>query len=166
MVLPSGHPQLHSPVAALGVSGAVRVAGIGPMVKEEMLGVVLAVIPTGWLVAAVLPAPPVLVSGVAVVSGRVVKGLDEAAVGAGVVEAGMVGGETLSVRWDVLDLSGVEAPVSKLEGRIVAEELVGSGTEVFMVDWETGCVRDMAGVTFMAVVPAKRWTNEACKSWQ
>lgn len=160
MVLPSGHPQLHSPVAALGVSGAVRVAGIGPMVKEEMLGVVLAVIPTGWLVAAVL------VSGVAVVSGRVVKGLDEAAVGAGVVEAGMVGGEALSVRWDVLDLSGVEAPVSGLEGRIVAEELVGSGTEVFMVDWETGCVRDMAGVTFMAVVPAKRWTNEACKSWQ
>lgn len=138
MVLPSGHPQLHSPVAALGLSGAVRVAGLGPMVKEEMLEVVLAMVPTGWLVAAVLPGPPVLVSGVAMVSDGVVKGLDEAGVGAGVAEAAMVGGEVLSVRWDVLDLSEVEASVSGLEGRMVAEALVGSGTEVFMLDWETG----------------------------
>lgn len=126
-------------MAALGVSGAVGVPGTSPVVMVEMPGVALAVVPSGWLGAGVLPWTPVLVSGVAVVSDGVVKGSSEEAVGAGAVGGGMVG--VLPGPGDVLDLSGVEAPVSELEGGTVAavvEVLVGSSAEVSIGVGEVG----------------------------
>lgn len=92
---PTGAPWLHSPAAALEVSGAVGV---------EVPGVVPAVVPAGWLGTEVLPGTPMLVTGVAAVSSGVVEGSSEVAVG-----AGAVGEEVLPVPGDVLPSSMVTA---------------------------------------------------------
>lgn len=110
--------------------------GLSPVLNVEMVRVVPAVVPISWLGARVLLGTLVMVLGVAVVSARVVKGSDEAAVG-----AGMVGGEVLLVPRDMLEFSGVEAPVSGLEGATVPAVLdsaVGSSDEVSMGVREAG----------------------------
>lgn len=124
------------PVTALGVSGAVGVPGLSPVLKVEMPRVVPAVVPVSWLGARVLLGTLVMVLGVAVVSARVVKGSDEAAVGAGVVE-----GEMLLVPRDMLEFPGVEVPVSGLEGvtvPAVLDSAAGSSAEVSMGVREAG----------------------------
>ena len=167
-----GAPWLHPPVAALGVPDTVRVPGVRPTVRVEMPEVVLDVVPARWLGAGVLPATLVLIMGVAVVSARVVKSLAKVAVGAGVVGGGTAGGEALLVPGDVLDLSGVKAPISGLEGGRVAavvesvvESVVGSSAEASIGVGEVEIVGDMVAVTSV-VVPAKRWENEVRKGWQ
>lgn len=110
--------------------------GLSPVLNVEMSRVVPAVVPVRWLGARVLLGTLVMVLGVAVVSARVVKGSDEAAVG-----AGMVGGEVLLVPRDMLEFPGVEAPVSGLEGATVPAVLdsaVGSSDEVSMGVREAG----------------------------
>ena len=140
--------------------------GVGPVVGVEMPGVVPDVVLAGWLGVGVLPETLVLVSEVAVVSAGVHKVSAEAAVGAGVVGGGTVGEEALPVPRDVLDLSGVEAPVSGLEGgtvAVVVEAVVGSNIEVSVGVGEAGRVGDTVTVTSVTVLPAKRWQSEARK---
>lgn len=153
----------------MGVPDAVRVPGVGPMVRVEMPGVVLDMVPAGWLAVGVLLGTPVLITGVAVVSSTVVKGSSEVAVGAGVVGGGAVGGEVPLVPGDVLDLSGVEAPISGLEGwrlAAVVDSVVGSSAEVSIGIGEVGRVVDTVTVTSATVFPAKRLKNEVRKGWQ
>lgn len=78
------------PMAALGVPGTVGVSGVSPMVRVEMAGVVLDMVPASWLGAGVLSGMPVLITEVAVVSARLVKGSAEVAVGTGAVGGGSV----------------------------------------------------------------------------
>lgn len=93
-------------MTALGVPGAVRVPGVSAVVRVEMSRVVSAAVPVSCQEVWVLLGTLVMVLGVAVVSARVVKGSDEVA-----VDADVMGGEVLLVPRDVLELSGVEAPV-------------------------------------------------------
>lgn len=119
-------------MAALGVTGSVRVPRVVPKVRVEMPGVVLAMVPPVWLKVGLLLGSVMPVLGSSVVSDGVVKGSDEAVVSAGVVEGG-VGGEVLSFPMDVLDLSKLEAPVAGLEEwtmAVVVESVVGSSAEV------------------------------------
>lgn len=133
---------------------------VGPTVAVEMPGAVPDVVCLG---VGVLLGTPVLVSGLAVVSAGVIKGTVEAAVGAGVAGRGTVAEEVLPVPGDVLDLSGVEAPVSGLEGRTVpavVEAVAGSSAVVSTGGREVGRAGDVVAVTSVTEAPAKRCESE------
>lgn len=129
------------------------VPGVDSIVEVNMSEVVL----SGSVEEEVLMESDVLITGLAVVSARVVKDSTESSVV--VVEGGTLGGEVLPVSSDVLDSSGVEASVSGLEERRVAvavESVVGSSVELSIGVEEVGRDGDTVAVTPMTVVSRAR----------